>query len=285
MVENRRAAALALVAALGLGGLAGCAPGAAGDGSQGSAAGSASGSAATEGSAPAGGSAPVEAPAEPEEAPAEPVSQHDYETEWFYVDVPDTWTYSEDGEASTWYVEGPVDNGDGTMQYQFHVTGPNIGMDGNAGGETVIVGGPWQDYYTTNVGTAPDGTGIYLMGAGASFFATDGYFEGDTFVSVANGVTDPNYATITLKTAEAEAATSQPADDAQAAFVATARAALGVPDDPSITFFIGEPTYWEGAGAYTTVIQFYQGDTIVASANCWDDGTPARNILAYTAPE
>lgn len=271
MVGMRRAAALALAAAMGLGGLAGCAPGAT-SGSQGSA----SGSAAVE------GSAPVEAP---EETPAEPVAaeQHDYETEWFYVDVPDGWTYSEGGEASTWYVEGPVDNGNGTVQYQFHVTGPNIGMDGNVGGETVIVGGPWQDRYTTNVGTAPDGSGVYLFAVGAPFFATDGHFEGDTFVSVANGVTDPDFATITLKTAEAEAATTQPADD-EAAFVATARAALKVPDDPSITYTIGEPTYWEGADAYTTYIEFQQDGETVAYANCWDDGTPARNIYAYTAP-
>lgn len=271
MVGMRRAAALALAAAMGLGGLAGCAPGAT-SGSQGPA----PGSAAVE------GSAPVEAP---EEAPAEPVAaeQHDFETEWFYVDVPDGWTYSEGGEASTWYVEGPVDNGDGTVQYQFHVTRAHVGEDGNVGGDTVIVGGPWQDYYHTSVGTAPDGSGVYLMGAGASFFATDGYFEGDRFVSVANGVTDPDAATITLKTAEAEAAAAQPADD-EAAFVATARAALKVPDDPSITYMIGEPTYWEGADAYTTYIEFRQDGETVAFANCWEDGSLARNIYEYTAP-
>ena len=70
----------------------------------------------------------------------------------------------------------------------------------------------------------------------------------------------------------------------EAAFVATARAALKVPDDPSITYMIGEPTYWEGADAYTTYIEFQQDGETVAYANCWDDGTPARNIYAYTAP-
>lgn len=85
-------------------------------------------------------------------------------------------------------------------------------------------------------------------------------------------------------TEEAEAAAAQPADD-EAAFVATARAALKVPDDPSITYTVGEPTYWEGADAYTTYIEFQQDGETVAYANCWDDGTPARNIYAYTAPQ
>lgn len=99
MTGSRRAAALGLVAVLGL---AGCAPGAAGSGSQ--------------GSGPAEGSAARQEAAPKEEA--EPVAEHDYETEWFYVDVPDGWTYSEDGGPNTWFVEGPTEADDGAVEYR-----------------------------------------------------------------------------------------------------------------------------------------------------------------------
>ncbi len=125
-----------------------------------------------------------------------------------------------------------------------------------------------------------------MFGVSAGFFATDGHFEGDTFVTEANGITDPNRATITLKTSDPSSSANQaPAQsDDEAAFVATARAALKVPDDPSITYEIGGPNYWEGAGIYVTRIYFYQNGEVVAGALCNDDGSPARDILVYTAP-
>lgn len=284
MVKGKRAVALACIAALSLTGLAGCVPNNAKHGSQGLAAGSAAG----DGSVPIEGSAPVEAPTE---APVEPVQQHDFECDWFYVDVPDTWVNSQSGEANTWFVEGPTDNGDGTVSYRFQATGPNVGADGNKKAGTVIVGGQWSERYTVNVGTAPDGSGVYLFEVGAGLFATDGYFEGSTFVTFANGVTAPDAATITLKTADSvnsgESASNNAAGSTtgdEAAFVAAARAALHVPDDPSITYAIEEPVLWEADGRYITDITFYQNGQAVAFAYCFDDGTLARNIYMYTAP-
>ena len=140
-----------------------------------------------------------------------------------------------------------------------------------AGSARVLIGSS-QEQGTTYVGTLPDGREVWLNEVSAGFFAADGYFEGDRF------------AVITLRQDAPAAAASQSADADEAAFVATARAALKVPDDPSITYTVGEPTYWEGADAYTTYIEFQQDGETVAYANCWDDGTPARNIYAYTAP-
>lgn len=267
MTGSRRAAALGLVAVLGL---AGCAPGAAGSGSQGS--GPAEGSAARQEAAPKEEAEPV----------AEPVAEHDYETEWFYVDVPDGWTYSEDGGPNTWFVEGPTEADDGAVEYRFQVTGANVGADGNVGGDTVIVGGPRLEQYSAVVGPAPDGTAVYLLSVGASFFARDGRFEGDDFVTIVNGVTDPDLATIALKTAEAEDSGAPSVDEA---FVAKARSGLSVPDDPSITYSVDGPFLWGAEGKYLPFIEFYQNGEPVASALCWEDGTPARSIYAYTAPE
>lgn len=72
-----------------------------------------------------------------------------------------------------------------------------------------------------------------------------------------------------------------PASSAEPSFVETARRELGVPDDPSITYQIGEPYYWEGVGITVTPIAFYQGNVIVASADCAEDGSPATTILGY----
>ena len=64
-------------------------------------------------------------------------------------------------------------------------------------------------------------------------------------------------------------------------FVQRAREELGVPDDPSITYEIGEPYYWEGVGVTVTPITFYEGGAVCASADCSDDGSPATSILRY----
>lgn len=64
-------------------------------------------------------------------------------------------------------------------------------------------------------------------------------------------------------------------------FVQRAREELGVPDDPSITYEIGEPYYWEGVGVTVTPITFYEGGAVCASADCSDDGSPATSILNY----
>lgn len=87
-------------------------------------------------------------------------------------------------------------------------------------------------------------------------------------------------------TDEAPAPEPEPAPDAESEpaepdFVRTARKELGVPNDPDITYQIGEPYYWEGVGITVTPITFYQGDVIVASADCTDEGSPATTILAY----
>lgn len=69
----------------------------------------------------------------------------------------------------------------------------------------------------------------------------------------------------------------------EASFVETARAGLKVPDDPDITYLIGERSLWEGTGTYIWPIEFHQGGETVASAFCAYDGTPARSIAVYHA--
>lgn len=215
--------------------------------------------------------------------------QHDFECEWFYVDVPDSWVRDDSGATPVeggpklWSVsqEGDV--------YVFTVTS-RVGSEPDGypiyetGAARVLIGSS-QEQRTTYVGALPDGREVWLNEVSAGFFAADGYFEGDRFVSVASSGPSDSLAVITLRQdAPAAAAASQTADADEAAFVATARAALKVPDDPSITYVIGEPTYWEGADAYTTYIEFRQDGETVAFANCWEDGSLARNIYVYTAP-
>lgn len=239
-----------------------------------------------------------EAPASPEDAggaaadpgasdPA-PAEQHDFECEWFYVDVPDSWVRDDSGATP---VEGGPKLWSVTQEggvYVFTVTS-RVGSEPDgypiyeAGSARVLIGSS-QEQGTTYVGTLPDGREVWLNEVSAGFFAADGYFEGDRFVSVASSGPSDRFAVITLRQDAPAAAASQSADADEAAFVATARAALKVPDDPSITYTIGEPTYWEGADAYTTYIEFQQDGETVAFANCWDDGSPARNIYVYTAP-
>lgn len=87
--------------------------------------------------------------------------------------------------------------------------------------------------------------------------------------------------------AEDSAATQDPATEGSARedpFVRNAREQLGVPDGPGITYEIGEPYFWEGAGITVTPITFYEGGSYVASADCTEDGSPATSIMAYTAP-
>lgn len=85
--------------------------------------------------------------------------------------------------------------------------------------------------------------------------------------------------------ADSEAPAAEPSPNpvksAESSFVQTAREELGVPDDAAITYQIGEPYYWEGAGITVTPIAFYQGDVLVASADCTADGSPATTILGY----
>ncbi len=281
-----------LVAACALGGLAACAPGAAG----GSGAGSTAGSAQAAGSdeivyVPTvnGGGEDSPEPSATETASSEQ-GAHDFECEWFYVDVPDSWVRDDsgrtpsEGDPPIWYVKQTSDT-----TFEFHYTKWIGGYNEyESGMDSVTIGGSGgtsTDGYT-HVGTTYDGRDVWMFGVSAGFFAIDGHFEGDTFVTEANGITDPNRATITLKTSGSASSASQaPAQsDDEAAFVATARAALKVPDDPSITYEIGEPSYWEGAGVYVTRIYFYQNGEVVAGALCSDDGSPARDILVYTAP-
>lgn len=70
----------------------------------------------------------------------------------------------------------------------------------------------------------------------------------------------------------------------EAAFVETARVGLGVPDDPDVTYRMGERSFWEGAGTYVWLIEFFRDDEMVATALCTSDGAPARSIMAYSAP-
>lgn len=229
------------------------------------------------------------AAADPGASDPAPAEQHDFECEWFYVDVPDSWVRDDSGATPVeggpklWSVsqEGDV--------YVFTVTS-RVGSEPDGypiyetGAARVLIGSS-QEQRTTYVGALPDGREVWLNEVSAGFFAADGYFEGDRFVSVASSGPSDSLAVITLRQdAPAAAAASQTADADEAAFVATARAALKVPDDPSITYVIGEPTYWEGADAYTTYIEFRQDGETVAFANCWEDGSLARNIYVYTAP-
>lgn len=176
MILKKGTALLALAAALAL---AGCTPGAnAGSGSEGSAA----GSAALQGSA-----AVEEVPAEEPEEEVEPAVQHDFECEWFYVDVPDTWVYDDSGASpveggpTLWYVTQVDETTYEFGQSSWAGSNPYEGDYYNAGGATVTVGG---SNGTSLAGTLPDGREVWLNEASAGFFG-DGL------------------ATITLKTDEA----------------------------------------------------------------------------------
>lgn len=283
-------AALTMVCALGA--LTACAPGAVGGSGTGSAAGSAQVGGSDEivyvPTVSGGGEDSSESSAA--DTASSDQSAHDFECAWFYVDVPDSWVRDDsartpgEGDPPIWYVKQTSDT-----TFEFYYTKWIGGYNEvEAGMDTVTIGGAGgtsTDGYT-HVGTTFDGRDVWMFGVSAGFFATDGHFEGDTFVTEANGITDPNRATITLKTSDPSSSANQaPAQsDDEAAFVATARAALKVPDDPSITYEIGGPSYWEGAGIYVTRIYFYQNGEVVAGALCNDDGSPARDILVYTAP-
>ena len=62
------------------------------------------------------------------------------------------------------------------------------------------------------------------------------------------------------------------------------RRQLHIPDDVETEVRIAEePSYWEGAGIYTILCEFYSGDKLVAYADVnQDTGEPARNIMSYT---
>ena len=266
-----------LVAACALGGLAACAPGAAGG----------SGARSTAGSAQAAGSDEiVYVPTvngggedSPEPSATETASSeqgaHDFECEWFYVDVPDSWVRDDSGRE---LVEGgpvlwSVEEESATDYYFWQSERVGTEPDGSplysTGAIKVHIGnapGPSWEFYGYAAGDTP----VYITKASASFLA-DEYSDG---------------AVLTLKTSGSSASASQaPAQsDDEATFVATARAALKVPDDPSITYEISGPSYWEGAGIYVTNVECYQNGELVATALCGDDGSPARNIMQYTAP-
>ena len=296
MVTRKGLTTFMLAAALAAGGVAGCTP-VVQDAGSGSAAGSAAASgsagsadsAALAGSAEAG-SAPVEVPAE-EPAP-EPVEQHDFVCGYFYVDVPDGWVQVDPGTeipqdgTTVWWVNQKSD-----AEFEFgRSTFEGVDNEGypyyTAGSATVMIGGTGgrsTDGFT-RVGTLPDGRDVWTFEVSAGFFASDGYFEGDTFVSSVMSVPTESGAGIILRDDAPAAEGSQgPADEAP--FVATARAALKVPDDPSITYEVDSPSYWEGGRAFVTQITFYQDGELVATALCYDDGTPARNIMQYEAPQ
>lgn len=264
MVNMRAVVALALAVSVGAFGLAGCSSGGTDDAAN----------SAEE------GSAQVEAPAEEEEEPQAAAGlggEHDYECEYFYVDVPDSWVYDEgepvEGGPTVWSV---TQSGNA---YVFRRS-VCIGTD-NEGNKEFTTGvlevrvgvNPTGDH--TYYGDAVGGVPIYITEVSASFLACDTFSEG---------------ATLTLIQDEADAADNASSEDEagsveQLAFIETARAALHVPDDPSITCEVGEPYYWEGAAVYVTPITFYQDGQVVAGADCADDGTPQHSILAYTAPE
>ena len=69
----------------------------------------------------------------------------------------------------------------------------------------------------------------------------------------------------------------------KAAFIATARSELQVPDDSSIDAEVEDtPLYWEGADRYVWEIAFYKDGDLVAGAECDESGHTLRDILVYT---
>lgn len=84
---------------------------------------------------------------------------------------------------------------------------------------------------------------------------------------------------------EDEPAEEPPAKTDEAAeepeFVRNARLGLHVPDDPSITYRVFDPYYWEGAGIWVTPVTFYRGEDVVASADCDDQGNPIKSLNGY----
>ena len=96
-----------------------------------------------------------------------------------------------------------------------------------------------------------------------------------------SAVEEPAPSTDSESASGEETSTDTTPESTESSFVQTARAELGVPDDPSITYEIGSPYYWEGAGITVTPITFYKDGVVVASADCTDDGSPATTILGY----
>ena len=125
-----------------------------------------------------------EAPAEeaaPEEeaAPAEPVSTHDYENEYFSIDAPDNiaFTGSSSGGAYTWWISGPVDDGNGNLVWQGGMTQEVTEYYSNGGGFTITIGpnvtsDPYMDY-----GTTSGGLHVQVSTAGGSSIYNNYYGE------------------------------------------------------------------------------------------------------------
>lgn len=88
-------------------------------------------------------------------------SAHDFECEYFYVDVPDSW-------EGDWSVEGPIPAGNGAT-YQFN----HMPADDYGGGCAVTVGDETAPS-TSVVGTTSGGETVVLNEAGAGFFGDDG---------------------------------------------------------------------------------------------------------------
>ena len=134
----------------------------------------------------AGAQAPAEeAPAEQapaEEAPAEPVSAHDYECDYFYIDAPDTLTFSGTslGGPYTWCISGPTDDGNGNLVWQGEVKREEGDKNySTVGAFTITIGPgaaamnarePYQDF-----GTTSDGQPVNLNTAGSSSIFNDYY--------------------------------------------------------------------------------------------------------------
>ena len=137
---------------------------------------------------------------EPEpEAPAAPA--HDFECEYFYVDVPDSWVKNGESpseETPAWTVEGPMSYGSGVMGYHFvYDAGYNYAGDyAMVGAADVLIDGSQGSTY---VGTTSDGHEVWLNEVSSGFFWRDGYFEGGLYYYYPDGATDPDYAAITLK--------------------------------------------------------------------------------------
>ena len=174
---KRVAAVLSLVAVLAAGGLSACARAA-----------DTAGSGSAE-SASAAGSAAVTPEVEPEPVAEEPVEQHDFECDYFYLDVPDDWVRDDSGNEPD---DGTMIWGVSQEDFGYHFfcirrvgTEPDGYPVNESGGLDVFVGNPMggAEYY----GTAAGGMDIYTLEVSADFLAED-------------------RATLTLKTDDAETA-------------------------------------------------------------------------------
>lgn len=136
-----------------------------------------------------------------EETPAEEQAlapAHDFECEYFYIDVPDEWIA--DG---SWSIEGPMylPAGEGALCYDCGHSDPGTSaIGGNSFSGAALIAIDSSVGATAYVGTTSTGHEIWVSLAGGGVFGNASTYNPDIGYSVfTDGTPDTSYAVITLK--------------------------------------------------------------------------------------